>query len=301
MSDFIERYTFPIYFLILTTGIFILAHIFTFQIEKKLEIPHPLTTNDVSTDNMGQKVRSKEDYTIILEKNVFHSKKLAELGKSPETISPVPKTNESAPTLPIHLIGTVAGSPRYAYAIIEDPYKKEHKIFRLNDTIAPGIKLVEIHRKKIVILRNGREEEIELKVNKGGRQLRSSTYHRVAPPRPVAATNGVTQVASGSYVVDRKVLETATQDMSRLLTQARLVPNFRGGKPNGFRIFSIVPNSLFDKIGLRNGDIIKSINGIDLKDPEKAFQVYQMLKDNDRFEIDLIRAGQRMTLTYEVR
>ncbi|HBI22643.1 MAG TPA: hypothetical protein DDX84_00140, partial [Nitrospiraceae bacterium] len=78
-------------------------------------------------------------------------------------------------------------------------------------------------------------------------------------------------------------------------------PNFSGGAADGFRIFSIVPNSLFEKVGLRNGDIIHNINGVELKDPEKAFQVYQLLKDSDRFVVDLIRAGQKMTLNYEIR
>ena len=89
--------------------------------------------------------------------------------------------------------------------------------------------------------------------------------------------------------------------MNKLLTQARLVPNFTGGAADGFRIFSIVPESLFEKAGLRNGDIIHSINGVELKDPEKAFQIYQLLKDNDRFAIDLVRAGQNLSLNYEVR
>ena len=101
--------------------------------------------------------------------------------------------------------------------------------------------------------------------------------------------------------IDRETVTAATEDMNKLLTQARLVPNFTGGEADGFRIFSIVPSSLFDKIGLRNGDILSGINGTEIKDPEKAFQVYQMLKDNDRFVIDLVRAGQKMTLNYEIR
>ena len=48
------------------------------------------------------------------------------------------------------MVGTVAGDG-IGYAIIEDPFQKTHKIFRTNDTIAPGVKLLDISRSRITI------------------------------------------------------------------------------------------------------------------------------------------------------
>lgn len=298
MSELLKKYFLPINLLLLTTGIFISAHLLTFYIGKKLEIPYNAHRREKVTRIDVKKEKSLKEYNIILERNIFNSRSLADLDKSPEPV--VSTIKEEEQPLSIRLVGTVAGNPLYAYAIIEDPYKKEHKIFRIDETIAPGIKLIEIHRNMIVISRNGKREEIEIETEKG--KGFTKKRHVPPPPRPVLSpSSDVVQSSPNSYVVDRKTLEAATRDMSRLLTQARLVPNFTGGVADGFRIFSIVPNSLFDKIGLRNGDILHSINGIELKEPEKAFQIYQMLKDEDRFVIDLVRAGQRMTLNYEVR
>lgn len=268
----------------------------TFKIAERLEPPLRMnySTNTADSGKKGQK--PFEAYKIILDRNVFNSKGLSLLPPPASTTTP-PTVKEEEPPVPIKLIGTVAGNPMYSYAVIEDPFQRTSKIFRINDTIAPGVKLLEIQRNRITISRNGKTEEIELGIEESATSQRGPR-----PPRPVQpALPEVTQPTSSTFVVDRETVEAATQDMNRLLTQARIVPNFTGGAADGFRIFSIVPNSIFEKAGLRNGDILHSINGIELKDPEKAFQIYQLLKDNDRFVIDLVRAGQNLTLNYEIR
>jgi general secretion pathway protein C len=73
------------------------------------------------------------------------------------------------------------------------------------------------------------------------------------------------------------------------------------GKTVGFRISEIVPGSLYEKIGLLNGDVIQKINSQDVDDPAKFFQMYQNLKEERSISIDLMRGGQRQTLNYEIR
>ena len=295
MSDILKRYFVPLNLFILATGIFFITQIATFKIAKVIEPPHKVSYSVLKEDSGMKVIKPFEVYKIILERNIFKSKTLSELLSPPVPIGP---GKEEKQIVPIKLIGTVAGNAEYSYAVIEDPFQKTNKIFKLNDTVSPGIKLLEIHRNKIIISRDGEREEIELGAPETGGPTRTS-----GPPRPVPPFESPEGAPSPqtSFVVDRESVEAATEDMNRLLTQARLVPNFSGGAADGFRIFSIVPNSLFEKVGLRNGDIIHNINGVELKDPEKAFQVYQLLKDSDRFVVDLIRAGQKMTLNYEIR
>jgi len=296
VSRLLKKYFLPFNLLLLATTIFIITHIITFQIGRRLEPPFTIGHSVRPVDSGKREAKPFDYYKTILERNIFNSRSLSSLLSPPPT-SPTTPVTEERPKVPIRLVGTVAGNPLYSYAIIEDPFQKTNKIFRVNDTIAPGIKLLEINRSKIAISREGKREEIEL-----GTQEASAQQRAPAPPRPASPSPPDTiQPSQTSFVVDRESVEAATQDMNKLLTQARLVPNFTGGTADGFRIFSIVPNSLFDKVGLRNGDIIHSINGVELKDPEKAFQIYQLLKDNDRFVIDLVRAGQKLSLNYEVR
>jgi general secretion pathway protein C len=89
--------------------------------------------------------------------------------------------------------------------------------------------------------------------------------------------------------------------MSKLMTQIRVVPNFTDGQPDGFKIFAIRPGSLFAKIGLQNGDVLKRVNGVEIQGPEQAFEAYQRLKDETSIQIDLVRRNENKTLNYEVR
>jgi len=301
MSLFLKKYFVPVNLILLTTGVFFIAQILTFTIARRLEPPVTIGYTGNAIDSAKRGAKPFEAYKIILDRNIFNSKGLSSAPSTVAPASPGAPVKVEEPPVPVKLVGTVAGNPLYSYAIIEDPFQRTNKIFKLNDTIAPNIKLLEIHRNRITISRNGKKEEIEL-----GAQETAATQARIpAPPRPGLAPTSpapeVTQPSPSTFVVDRESVEAATQDMNKLLTQARLVPNFTGGAADGFRIFSIVPASLFEKAGLRNGDIIHSINGVELKDPEKAFQIYQLLKDNDRFAIDLVRAGQNLSLNYEVR
>ncbi|MCI0529943.1 MAG: PDZ domain-containing protein, partial [Nitrospira sp.] len=67
------------------------------------------------------------------------------------------------------------------------------------------------------------------------------------------------------------------------------------------RIFSIVPDSFFSKIGLQNGDVLQRINGIEVKDPENFMKVFQQLKGETSVSLDLMRNNQRQTFAYEIR
>ena len=300
MSIFFKKYFVPVNLILLTAGVFFIAQILTFKIAKRLEPPVTMGYTGNAIDSAKREAKPFEAYKIILERNIFNSKGLSLLPSSVAPGSPTTSAKVEEPLILVKLIGTVAGNPLYSYAVIEDPFQRTHKIFKLNDTIAPNIKLLEIHRNRITISRNGKTEEIELGTQETAAQPRIPTPFRPAPP-PTSPASEAAPPSPSTFVVDRETVEAATQDMNKLLTQARLVPNFTGGVADGFRIFSIVPDSLFEKAGLRNGDIIHSINGIEMKDPEKAFQIYQLLKDNDRFALDLVRAGQNLSLNYEVR
>ncbi len=291
-----KNYFVPVNLIILASAVFFITHIITFRIAREIEPPFTKGYSKGVIASGTKETKTLEMYKAILDRNIFNSKTLAALLAPPDRSAD--GAREEKQVVPIRLIGTVAGDAEFAYAVIEDPFQKSHKIFRTNDAIAPGVKLLDISRSRITIERDGKREDVELASQDAMSQQRTSsaqTQRPVLPPVPQESPQ------QGTMFIEREAVEAATEDMNKLLTQARLVPNFTGGAADGFRIFSIVPSSIFDKVGLRNGDILHGINGSDLKDPEKAFQVYQMLKDNDRFVIDLVRAGQKMTLNYEIR
>ncbi|MGH7822614.1 MAG: type II secretion system protein GspC, partial [Candidatus Binatia bacterium] len=103
------------------------------------------------------------------------------------------------------------------------------------------------------------------------------------------------------FVVDRGEVDKQMENLNQLFTQIRAVPHFQDGKASGFRLFAIRRNSIFEKIGLKNGDIVSSINGNQLSDPARAMELLQQLKDEGRVSVEVTRNRQPTTLNYEIR
>lgn len=80
------------------------------------------------------------------------------------------------------------------------------------------------------------------------------------------------------------------------LSTVRIVPSFKNGKPDGFKLFSMKQNSIFYKIGFRNGDVIQKINGEELASPGKVLELYQSNKEKKAFTVELVRRGKPQTL-----
>ncbi len=79
------------------------------------------------------------------------------------------------------------------------------------------------------------------------------------------------------------------------LSTVRVVPSFKNGKPDGFKLFSMKQSSTFYKIGFRNGDVIQKINGEELASPDKVLELYQGNKEKKAFTVELVRRGKPQT------
>ncbi len=88
---------------------------------------------------------------------------------------------------------------------------------------------------------------------------------------------------------------------SKILNSARLVPEAIDGKTIGFKIYGISAGSLFEKIRLKNGDVITNVNGINLEDPSQGFKIYEALQDETNITLQIKRAGVQMTKKVTVR
>ena len=107
----------------------------------------------------------------------------------------------------------------------------------------------------------------------------------------------IRNVGPNQYVIKRADLNKATGNLGALASQARIVPS---AKDNGFKIFSISKDSLYSKIGIQNGDVLKSINGIELSSPDKALEAYSRLQNASKLSLDIVRKGQNETLEYTI-
>jgi general secretion pathway protein C len=122
-------------------------------------------------------------------------------------------------------------------------------------------------------------------------------------PRRAARAGGerIRKTADNKFLIGRRELESTVANINEVFTQARAVPFFENGKTVGFRVFAIKPGSVFEKIGLQNGDVINRVNGVELTDPTKAISLFTELQNEGHIAVDLSRNKQAKNFSYEIR
>jgi len=177
-------------------------------------------------------------------------------------------------TAGIRLLGTVvANDVAYSSALIEMEGDRPRG-FGLGDALAGG-QVVEIRQKEVVLLRDGKRHKIAM------------TPGDTRPPK--SASTAKSSVGKG---VDRETLQNLSfEDLSSM---GRATPH-RGpdGAVDGWRLMGIRRGSIPDAIGIKNGDIVHSVNGQDLD-----IHAWTSLQDESEFEVSLTRRGQKETVRY---
>jgi general secretion pathway protein C len=126
------------------------------------------------------------------------------------------------------------------------------------------------------------------------------------PPGPdsellAAADKGVTRVDERHFQVERGLLDQVLGNPMALAKQGRVLPVIEDGKAQGFRVTGVHKDSVFTKIGLQNGDVIRSINGMDLTSPDKVLDAYSRLRSSSSLAIRVARAGAPVEIEYAIR
>ena len=191
----------------------------------------------------------------------------------------------------IKLLGVVVGDRGGVSAIIEELGSKRQLFFRLHDEIPDVGEISEIRRNGIVIRQGGQQELLELSTGQGDKPA----VPVVASAAPAAAGGQIKKV------LDRREVEQALNDLPKLLSQARAVPVLANGSMTGFRLDYIAPTSFYEKIGLQYGDILKQVNGVEIKDPGTMLSLFQQLRNEKSVKLDVLRNNQRTTMTFDIR
>ena len=222
----------------------------------------------------------------------------------PEVTEPEPIDPNATPvksTLRVRLLGTLASVvAKWSFASILDLGTQRAQTYVIGDTIQ-GAEIVDIERLRVIILNNRRREFIDGQPGDGSAIAYTPPAARTAEPPSTVLGTGIQPLADGSYDVPRGEIDKTLSNLNDVAMQARIVPAFKDGQAQGFKLFSIRPDSIYTKIGIQNGDVIKRINGYDLNSPEKALEIYSKLRDTNRIDIDIERNGAALRKTYNVR
>lgn len=208
---------------------------------------------------------------------------------------------ESIPLSSLNLSLTgVMVTPAGSFALISSDGGPELPI-TVGQEITSGVVLHEVYADRALIRRGGATESLMLK--EGAAALPSGsivTQARTTPPRPAssAGTAEVQKLGNNTYAIEREQINKQMQ-RPEFLSQALMVPNAGGG----FLVREIQPGSLYEKLGLRVGDVINSVNGQPVNTVEDVMKIYQQLSgvnDASQVTLDVRRAGKNQSLQYNI-
>ena len=224
--------------------------------------------------------------------------------KDRKEISEIPES-----TLPLKLLGTIYGGDVLSgLAVIENTQKKATGSFLVGDEIMKHVTLSEVQQEKIIIDREGQKEFLALERPKLPQSKRRKNVGSNRKTGGVAThapnqfkeegfeRNGNEITLSNEY--KQKLLTT---DFSKVLQDAKAEPNLEGGELNGFKLTRIRDDSIYQKAGIQDGDIIKEINGVSLTDTAQAIRLLNALRSEPEIEIRITRNGAPQVFNMKVR
>lgn len=238
-------------------------------------------------------------YNAITDRDIFNL--------APAREAPVERED-----LQIHLLGTSLLTSGRPFVIIEDQSGRQ-SLYRKGDEISGVGQLLEIEQNRAIVMHNGHRVAVEiprenseppapLPVRRPGRFQRrlmkpSMPLAPLARPMP---DPGVRRLAPNRYLLARSTVDADLQNPAPLFTQIRAIPSVQSGGPRGFRLSEIQPGSLFQQIGLQDGDLLTDVSGQPVGDPMKALAMLQTLRGRSSVTLQVIRNGSPVQLYYAI-
>jgi general secretion pathway protein C len=237
------------------------------------------------------------DRQVILTRNLFNASLLV-----PANPTAVEEDLE-ATRLPLTLLGTVSAlEPENAWAAIEHRNTKETRTVRVNDELSPGATVLRIERRRVVISENGSPRELVLS-EEGELQVAAVAPGRPAMvPRPRRVPGPINrQPPPGPPPGESGSPEAPALDIrnpATLFSQARILPKYVDGQMVGVQLNAIKPGSMFHQIGIKDGDVIKELNGIKIDSPEQSAKILLEFVDAKSFNVLVENEQGTQSFTY---
>jgi len=129
-------------------------------------------------------------------------------------------------------------------------------------------------------------------------------------PAPAASEGGIEaaeldaniqQISETSYAINRSLVDRLLANQAELMRTARVIPHEVDGRVVGVKIYGIRRSSLLGRLGIQNGDMLRTINGFDLTEPDNVLEAYTRLRSADRLSLSIERRGSPVSMDYQIR
>jgi general secretion pathway protein C len=266
----------------------------------------------------------KRDPAIILRRNIFDSTRgdlttepLPETSVGPDG-QPIEEWDPSKPapscTGKLRLVGSVMspGYPEWSFAAIAGTSDGKTMLYREGSSV-DGSRVLAVQSSSVVVTSSGGACRLLMFGEEEG-----GIAHAPAPsaPPPPAAANledprsaglndaeleeGIEKISDTKFKIQRSLVDKALANQGSLMRAARVIPHEENGRVVGVKLYGIRRNSLLGRLGVRNGDMLRTINGFDMTSPDTALEAYSRLRTADKLTLAVKRQNNEMTIEYDI-
>jgi general secretion pathway protein C len=182
-----------------------------------------------------------------------------------------PETN-----MPLVLTGIIAAAdPKNGLAIIGTAAGNA-KIYPVGERVPGNARVHAVYVDRVLLERNGTLEALMLPRKFGG--------------------GGPGPGGPGPTALDR-MTRAISNEPGLISDVLRPQPVFAEGKLRGYRVYPGQNAKAFASLGLRNGDLVLSVNGTALDDPTRGNDIFASLGNSDQARVTVMRNGQQQDIT----
>jgi len=233
-----------------------------------------------------------EDYSVIVTQNIFGGADSSDMENKSLQVNKFDGVIKLAEEeLSLELLGTVCGNTAVSRAIIINTKTKLLGMYKTGQNIGVA-RIKSIEENAVILLHNGQRKMLML--NRTGRDNKNNTQ-MLSP----AAISDTSRSASPVLSVKQSFDETPTKitNLETILAKATIEPYLVDDQVEGLRITNLDTIPMAKAFGLKEGDIIRRVNGHRLTSKQKAFQVFKKARSEATMSLELLSDGENKELS----
>jgi general secretion pathway protein C len=266
----------------------------------------------------------KRDPAIILQRNIFDS------ARGDLTAEPLPEVllgpdgepiDEWDPNQPppkcagkLRLVGSVMspGYPEWSFAAIAGASDGKTMLYREGSTV-DNSRVLAVYPSTVVMTgSSGACQLLMFEEEEAGAGRAPAVASRPTTARSKSSdarnaglsdaelTDGIEKISDTKFSIQRSLVDKVLANQGSLMKTARVIPHEEDGRVAGVKLYGIRRNSLLGRLGVRNGDMLRTINGFDMTSPDTALEAYSTLRNADKLTLAVKRQNKEMTIEYNI-
>jgi len=192
-----------------------------------------------------------------------------------------PKKKKEEPKKPIYKLDSLelkaifANKSGEGWIIVKDKNDKKAKsVFLSNGDEFKGYTLKKINQASAIFMRDSKEYSLEMK-------KKDTIKDKIKKDEVEIQEDDVVRVVS------KREVDRYTKNYDEIWKNITINEIMKNGKIVGFKVEHIKKGTIFEKLGLKAGDIIEEVNGQKIRSYADAFNIYKNIKDIEVINIKL--------------